>query len=234
MLISPNESSSVSPEGSRTIRCPSSVMDSACAGCCTPFWITMTSRPGTMFRARYSSMNAGPESSPHSENSSFATAAAIAQRGTGSPSSKIAPAMSRISGAKPPSGSRRFSPMPTTMKSTPPVSMSALASVRMPTHLRPARYTSFTHLMTRCLPHSDSSARHTATAAALVMRAASPIGSALRTTIVRYSPVPCGDTKLRPRRPRPAVWQSDTTSVPCGAPAAASSFAVRFVEATSS
>ena len=45
--------------------------------------------------------------------------------------------------------------------------------------------------------------------------------------------MPGGDAKLRPLRPRPAVWESATTSVPCGAPAAAICFAVRLVDSSS-
>ena len=76
-------------------------------------------------------------------------------------------------------------------------------------------------------------ARYTATAAALVMGTAHSMGSPLRSSMVRYSPVPGGEEKLRPLRPRPPVCASATTRVPWGAPWAASSLAVRLVDTTS-
>ena len=70
------------------------------------------------------------------------------------------------------------------------------------------------------------SASHTATAAAsgraLVAARAAPPTSA--------PPIRGGAVHARPWRPRPAVCSSAVTSVPCGAPASASSLARSFVE----
>ena len=59
-----------------------------------------------------------------------------------------------------------------------------------------------------------------------------PVSRGRRITL-RYSPLPGGEKKERPRRPFPADWLSAMTTVPSTAPAFASSLALSLVEVSS-
>src|SRR5215210_7645470 len=102
----------------------------------------------------------------------------------------------------------------------------------MPQIFFPFASRSFGHLMLASAPTSQS-AFATPTAAVWVMREARLAPNLGRSTRDIQSP-PFGDPHGRPRRPRPSVWTSATTSVPCGVPAWASSRARSWVEPSAS
>ena len=121
---------------------------------------------------------------------------ASAEASTSASSAPAGPA----SGGKPTGGVRRFTPMP--MITGPPK-----PSARMPQTFFPRTNRSFTHLILGRRPEASSTARHTATAAKMVIRPQSVSGGGAASKLI-YSPVPGGETNLRPSRPRPAVWLS--------------------------
>ena len=92
----------------------------------------------------------------------------------------------------------------------------------MPATLRPSIQTSLGHLI--CA--STGSASHTATAAA-----SGSVSLSSRSTADISTAVLGGAHQVRPWRPRPACCSSAVTSVPCGAPAEASTRARSLVEA---
>ena len=85
-------------------------------------------------------------------------------------------------------------------------------SVRMPQTFRPPSTKSLGHLIPQRRPQTRSTARHTATAASGVTIGSVSVRRPVRHSTDRYSPSPGGDWKLRPMRPRPAVWQSAVTT----------------------
>ena len=100
-------------------------------------------------------------------------------------------------------------------------------STRMPATLRPSSHTSFGHLTAvRSGPPMTAS---TVSATATPVASGSSRGGS-RMTTEQSSARPAGATHTRPCRPRPAVCSAAVTTVPWGAPAAASSRARTFVE----
>src|SRR5215218_9308028 len=102
----------------------------------------------------------------------------------------------------------------------------------MPQIFFPPASRSLGHLMRASTPISQS-AFATPTAAVWVTREARLAANRGRSTRDIQSP-PFGDPHGRPSRPRPPVWTSATTSVPCGVPAWASSRACSWVEPSAS
>ena len=133
-------------------------------------------------------------------------------------------AISRSSGGN--SGVLTFTPMPMTTQKPPGV---VQPSVKMPQSLRPPRSTSFGHLMDTSSSGQASRQRHSATAAQEVRLTVFSGGQSGRQSIDRYSP-PSGERKLRPSRPRPAVCSLAQSTVPSGAPCAASFLRALLVE----
>lgn len=104
-------------------------------------------------------------------------------------------------------------------------------SVRMPQSFFPPSTRSFVHLISGYTPLTAKTARAAATAA-MAVRCMSASGFACgRRITLKYRP-PGGETKVRPRRPFPAVWQPVRMAVPSGAPSAARRLQALFVEST--
>ncbi len=125
-----------------------------------------------------------------------------------------------------------LTPMPSTTRSSRPSAVVA-ASARTPASLRPSTRTSLGQRMPGATP-SASTATATARAPRKVSGGASATGNEGRssTETRRLSPAPSHHS--RPRRPRPARWCRAVTTVPSGAPAAASRAISAWVESTSS
>src|SRR6266540_5681495 len=130
-----------------------------------------------------------------------------------------------MSVAGPPIRSRVWVPRRTLMP-TPTITvlgprMSPELSINIPPSLRPPQYRSFGHLTpTPWVPKRSSAfAAPTATARLKPPSAPAPRGKRHRTEKARLPPT--AQTQECPRRPRPALWCSQTSTVPCGAPAAA-------------
>ena len=127
--------------------------------------------------------------------------------------------------------SETLTPTPSTAWRT--RSGSARSSVSRPAILRPLHSTSLGHLI-RALPAPISrAASAAATAAAMVISGARAGAIAGRSTTENVSALPRGATQLRPRRPRPRVWKSATTTSPCRAPASARRWASSLVDSSS-
>src|SRR6266513_1234294 len=99
--------------------------------------------------------------------------------------------------------------------------MSPELSINIPPSLRPSQYRSFGHLTaTPCVPRRSSAfAAPTATARLKPPSAPAPRGK--RHSMEKARLPPTTETQECPRRPRPALWCSQASTVPCGAPAAA-------------
>ncbi|MPN39421.1 hypothetical protein SDC9_186949 [bioreactor metagenome] len=134
------------------------------------------------------------------------------------------------SSGNPLSGMVIFTPIPTTAKSNPPLSSDIEASVSIPQIFLPSIQISLTHLICVSRPDSCSTAPATATAAAVVSRDDTETGILGRSRMLIYTPVPPGEKKLLPFRPRPAVCSSATITLPSGSPERASFFASSFVD----
>lgn len=90
------------------------------------------------------------------------------------------------------------------------------ASVSVPLSFFPCMSTSLTHLISGVKPAVSETACVTATAAASVAYWICVSGSAGWSRMVKYTPVPEGETNVRPRRPRPPVCSSAASTKPCG------------------
>jgi len=92
----------------------------------------------------------------------------------------------------------------------------------MPQSFLPFKTRSLVHLMRGRTPAVRSTARLTATAAMPVAESRASAGTRGRRSTLRYTPRPAGDWKVRPTRPRPAVWAEAAATVRSGAPKRAS------------
>ena len=111
------------------------------------------------------------------------------------------------------------------------------ASARIPANLRsgpdpsPGHTRSFGHFNRGVTPARSATASDAARATVIVANPATAAGG--RSSTVSISDAPGGASQVRPRRPRPAVWWSATTTVPSGSPCRASSSTSVFVEPVS-
>src|SRR5262245_51466455 len=112
----------------------------------------------------------------------------------------------------------------------------AMASARMPASFRRSMTRSFGHLIMDLRPAAASMPSASATPTAIVRRAVARTGSvraaagSIKTDT--YRPLPGGENQERPRRPRPAVCASATTTPPSRCPAVASDEATSLVDPT--
>ena len=124
-----------------------------------------------------------------------------------------------------------FMPMPTTANAM--RSGSARVCKSMPPSLRPEAMMSLGHFMPAPRPVAFFMPRAVATAPASVRSVTSTSGSFGLSTTLMYTFTPAGLCHLRPSLPRPLLCESASTTVPVGAPLAASCIACSLVEATS-
>src|SRR5690606_18977763 len=121
-----------------------------------------------------------------------------------------------------------FNPMPTTAKGIPPL---LPTSSSIPAAFRPSTSTSLGHLTPTEAPETKGTTAWTTATDAQATRRGHCSGSRSGRTMREHQmPWPAGDDHARPRRPRPAVCASATTTVPSGAPARASSRARSLVD----
>ena len=121
-------------------------------------------------------------------------------------------------------------PMPTATYCSTPVSPSTPISVRIPTSLRVSSTRSLVHLMPGRRPQMRSMARQAATAASAVTGSTAAGAAVGLSRAVRYSPLPGGDWKERPLRPRPPVCWPARITRPFSPPARAACLAYVLVE----
>ena len=89
------------------------------------------------------------------------------------------------------------------------------------------------HLSIGVKPATASTASAMASPAAIVRRCTESIAISGRSNTDMSSDAPAGATHVRPKRPRPALWWSATTTVPEASPSLAASRRYRLVESTS-
>ena len=151
---------------------------------------------------------------------SSATSSALSAGSIASGSAASVAARSRSSGGRSSSRTATLMPIPMTAQPSP-----GRPSTRMPASLRPASRTSLGHLIV-----TGSAESCPATSATARPARSGSSGSGPRITSDAISARPGGADQVRPCRPRPAVCSRAVTSVPCGAPPAASSRACVFVD----
>ena len=131
------------------------------------------------------------------------------------------PARSRSSGGKSHTRNATFSPIPATAQPA-----CGRPSTRIPATLRPSTSTSFGHLIRA----GEPGPRAVTTSATATPATSGSNRGGSRITIEQSSARPGAAVHVLPWRPRPADCSAAVTTVPCGAPEAASSRARALVD----